>query len=201
MGHGRHWRKKWDSDWKHHFLRYPPRSIGYCVILLSRTHSVRVVICKYSKSADLVWFEVYRNVISRVSFQSHRCKLNEPLRSNETHFSPIRLRHRILAGVALNWSGVTKTRNSETTKQTANCVRSEWQTTAASGSCHLLIGSRSLKHKNRTRAENDRKITLKECFCAIPNAHISLRTERPFNIHFWWTSVGDTYFRRGEQTY
>ena len=49
--------------------------------------------------------------------------------------------------------------------------------TVASGDCRLLIEFRTLKYKNRTRAENNREIPLKECFCAIPNAHLSLTTK------------------------
>ena len=49
--------------------------------------------------------------------------------------------------------------------------------TVASGDCRPLIESRSLKYKNRTQAENNREIPLKECFCAIPNAHLSLTTK------------------------
>ena len=61
--------------------------------------------------------------------------------------------------------------------QDKQLVQTKCKMTVASGDCRLLIESRSLKYKNRTRAENNREIPLKECFCAIPNAHLSLTTK------------------------
>ena len=63
--------------------------------------------------------------------------------------------------------------------QDKQLVQTKCKMTVASGDCRLLIESSSLKYKNRTRAENNIEIPLKECFCAIPNAHLSL-TRRTF---------------------